>query len=125
MWAAHSGRRELYVGVSTVQAIAGNKIAAGCLDRVLARIGYAAQQTNEPEEADRPHNLWVPVPGDHGAHGRFDAFAHETSVQLWISQHRGRIATACALLTVPVSFALWLRSLGNSATDSRRVAYTS
>jgi NAD(P)-dependent dehydrogenase (short-subunit alcohol dehydrogenase family) len=116
VWAASSGRREVYVGVPTVQAILGNKIAAGFLDRVLARIGYSAQQSNEPEETDRPHNLWAPVPGDHGAHGRFDAIAHATSVQLWVSQHRGPIATACALLAVPVSYRLWLMSRGTSAT---------
>jgi hypothetical protein len=52
MSAADSGRREMYVGMPTIQAIVGNKLAAGLLDRFLARIGYAAQQTEEPENPD-------------------------------------------------------------------------
>jgi len=124
VWAADSGRREVYVGIPTVEAIVGNKIAAGFLDRLLARIGYAAQQTNEPEETDRPHNLWTPVPGDHGAHGRFDAIAHDTSVQLWVSQHRSVIGAAVALLAVPVSYTVWLRSRGKSARPLRLLPHT-
>ena len=40
-WAAHHHRRELYVGMSTVEAIVGNKIAPGLLDHYLGRTGYA------------------------------------------------------------------------------------
>ena len=32
--------------------------------------------------------LWEPVPGDHGAHGAFDARAHQRSWAAWISRHR-------------------------------------
>jgi hypothetical protein len=28
--------------------------------------------TDEPAQADRADNLFAPVPGDFGAHGRFD-----------------------------------------------------
>ena len=57
------------VGWPTVEAIVGNKIAPGWLDHYLARHGVDAQMTDEPEDPDRPDNLWEPVPGDHGAHG--------------------------------------------------------
>jgi hypothetical protein len=57
-------------------------------------MGYAAQQTEEPADPGRPHNLWQPVPGDHGAHGSFDARARDTSVQLWADTHRGWLALA-------------------------------
>src|SRR5919106_4391804 len=40
MWAAESGRREVWVGLPTVKAILGNKVAPGLLDRFLARMGY-------------------------------------------------------------------------------------
>jgi NAD(P)-dependent dehydrogenase (short-subunit alcohol dehydrogenase family) len=110
VWAAASGRREVWVGVPTVRAIVGNKIAAGLLDRFLARIGYAAQQTDEPENPARPHNLWRPLAGDHGAHGRFDAIAHDTSVQLWLSQRRDLIAIALASLAIPAAWTMWARS---------------
>jgi len=43
------------------------------IDQYLARTNYEAQQTDEPVEANRRDNLWSLVPGDHGAHGSFDA----------------------------------------------------
>lgn len=92
-WAAHNDRRELYVGISTVAAIEANKVAPGLLDYYLAQNGYESQQTAEPEDTNRPNNLWEPVSGDHGAHGRFDARADSSSLQLWINTHRGLIAT--------------------------------
>ncbi|HKA54981.1 MAG TPA: SDR family oxidoreductase, partial [Candidatus Binatia bacterium] len=93
-WAAHHNRRELYVGWPTVKAIVGNKIVPGLADWYLARTGYEAQQTNEPADPNRPHNLWEPVPGDHGAHGVFDRRATPRSAQLWATTHRGWLALA-------------------------------
>jgi short-subunit dehydrogenase len=95
-WAAHHRRREIYVGGPTVEAIVGNKIAPSLLDQYLGRTGYDSQQTNEPEDPDRPNNLWKPVPGDHGAHGRFDSRAHPHSYQLWADLHRMWIGLAAA-----------------------------
>jgi NAD(P)-dependent dehydrogenase (short-subunit alcohol dehydrogenase family) len=95
-WAAHHDRRELYVGGPTVEAIVGNKIAPSALDHYLGRTGYDAQQTNEPEDPNRPNNLWQPVPGDHGAHGTFDSRAHSRSYELWADLNRGWIGLALA-----------------------------
>jgi len=97
--AAHHPRREFYVGFSTVKAIIGNKLLPGIADWYLARTGYTAQQTDEPVDPNRPHNLWEPVPGDHGAHGTFDARARDTSVQLWADTHRGWLTLAGLGLT--------------------------
>src|SRR5206468_2551089 len=41
-----------------------------------------------------------PVPGDHGAHGAFDARAKECSPQLWTSEHRTLIAMGVAALAI-------------------------
>jgi hypothetical protein len=49
------------------------------LDRFLARKGFDAQQTDEPDAHDRPFNLWDPVAGDHGANGGFDERALTSS----------------------------------------------
>jgi NAD(P)-dependent dehydrogenase (short-subunit alcohol dehydrogenase family) len=95
-WAAHHRRREVYVGGPTVEAIVGNKIAPSLLDRYLGRTGYDSQQTSEPENPDRPNNLWQPVPGDHGAHGTFDKRAHAHSYQLWADLHRAWIGLGAA-----------------------------
>ena len=94
VWAAHHPRRELKVGLPTVEAIVGNDVAPGFLDWYLARTGYDAQMTDEPADPDRPHNLWEPVPGDHGAHGSFDDRARERCPQLWVSKHRTWLALA-------------------------------
>jgi NAD(P)-dependent dehydrogenase (short-subunit alcohol dehydrogenase family) len=94
VWAARHSRRELYVGWPTVKAIVGNKIVPWLGDWYLAQTGYQAQQMNEPADANRPHNLWEAVPGDHGAHGVFDARAHEWSAQVWATTHRGWLTLA-------------------------------
>jgi len=90
--AAHSKRRSIQVGLSTVEAILGNKLIPGTLDHYLGRTGYAAQQTNEPRPPDQPVNLWQPVPGDWGAHGSFASRARTRSLQSWLNLHRGPLA---------------------------------
>jgi NAD(P)-dependent dehydrogenase (short-subunit alcohol dehydrogenase family) len=93
-WAAHNERRELYVGWPTVKAIVGNKLAPELADWYVAHRAYEEQQTDEPVAPDRRDNLWEPVPGDHGARGRFDERASDTSAQLWATTHRGLFALA-------------------------------
>jgi len=100
VWAADHPRREYFVGFPTVEAIVGDRIAAGLGDRYLARAGYKLQQTSEPEDPNRPDNLWHPVDEDRdfGAHGRFDDAAHSTSLELAFSKHRAAFAAAAALI---------------------------
>jgi NAD(P)-dependent dehydrogenase (short-subunit alcohol dehydrogenase family) len=106
-WAAHHDRPELYVGLSTVQAIVGDKVAPRLLDHYLARTGYKSQQTDQPVDPDRLNNLWEPVPGDHGAHGPFDDQARTYSPQLWATKHRGWLALAGAGLASAALAAFW------------------
>ena len=104
-FAAHHPRREFYVGWSSATAIIANKIAPGLLDHFLARTGYNSQQYDGAEDPNRAHNLWEPVPGDHGAHGDFNACAKKSSAFLWISEHRGwlvLIAATVALVTIAI-----------------------
>ena len=88
-WAAHHGRDELWVGLSAVKAIVGNKIIPRALDRYLARMGYDAQQTDELADPDRKDNLYEPMPGDAGAHGDFDDRSSDKCYQWWANTHRG------------------------------------
>jgi hypothetical protein len=74
----------------------GNAIGPGIADRYLARTGYDSQQTDEPVAADRPDNLFAPVPGDHGGHGDFDAQAHDGSLQWLLTRHRRLLGAAGA-----------------------------
>jgi short-subunit dehydrogenase len=86
-WAAHHHRRELWVGMPTVEAIVGQKIAPGLLDRYLGKTGYASQQYDGAPSPDRKDNLWEPSPIDYGAHGAFDDRARSHSKELWLAMH--------------------------------------
>lgn len=81
--ADHPDRKEYWVGGSTAATIFAQKFAAPILDRYLGRTGYNSQQTDQPEPAGAPSNLWEPLdeaPGtDHGAHGAFDDRARDHS----------------------------------------------
>ena len=73
LFAATHKRREIWVGFPTVKAILANRIAPGLIDKYLAKAGYSGQLTDRKLPADAPANLFHPVPGNYGAHGRFDA----------------------------------------------------
>jgi NAD(P)-dependent dehydrogenase (short-subunit alcohol dehydrogenase family) len=102
VWAAHHDRRSVMVGWPTVEAIVGNKIAPGLLDRYLAHTCFDAQMTAEPEDPGRPDNLWDPVDGGHdrGAHGTFDHRSRDRSWQLWANMNRDWLALAGGGLAV-------------------------
>ena len=89
-------RREIKVGASTAITVIGNKVLPGVGDRYLARTGFEAQQTDQPVNGDRPDNLFAPLPGDRGAHGDFDDESKHSSVQLWLTTHKGTLAAAGA-----------------------------
>lgn len=95
-FAAHSRRKSVKVGWPTLKAIWGDRFGSPLLDRYLARTAIAGQQGEERVPPDRRDNLYEPVPGDHGAHGRFDAQARPRSTQLWVTKHRKALAIALA-----------------------------
>ena len=92
VWAAEHAPREMSVGRSTALALVANRIAPGLLDRYLARTGYDSQQADEPVEPERRDNLFRPVAGDYGAHGRFDDRSSGRSLQLSLRMALGEIA---------------------------------
>ncbi|HKN97989.1 MAG TPA: SDR family oxidoreductase [Pseudonocardiaceae bacterium] len=106
--AVHPGRREYWVGGSTMLTLLGNKIAAGLLDRYLARTAYQSQMTDDV--ATDTENLWQPADGvdgsDYGAHGSFDRTAHPRSLQLWASHHHTTLAAMVAGATAATAGAL-------------------
>jgi len=95
-WAAHHRRREIYLGMPSVESIVGNKIVPSLLDHYLGRTGYDGQQTSQPKNPAQPDNLWKPVPGDHGAHGIFDARAKRRSPEFWFVKNRNWLTAAAA-----------------------------
>ncbi len=111
-WAAHHARRELLVGLPTLIAVQGNKLAPGLGDLYLAKTGFKSQQLNIPETPDRPDNLWTPIDDDqdHGAHGPFSQRAHKRSPYLWETTHWKWVSLACAGAFGLTAAALWRRS---------------
>ena len=100
VWAAYSDRREINVGWPTTKAIIGNAFVPGFADHYLAKHGYDAQMIDEPEDPNRPNNLWQPLPGDHGAHGAFDDRATSRSIQLELNKKRRWVVAGAAALAI-------------------------
>ena len=102
VWAAAAGRREVWVGWPTVEAIVGQKLAPGLADRYLGRTGYSSQQADDYVSPKRRDNLFEPPPGVHDTCGRFSHQARKRSLQFELSKRRDVIATgvgaAAALL---------------------------
>jgi NAD(P)-dependent dehydrogenase (short-subunit alcohol dehydrogenase family) len=99
-YAATHRRRELWVGWPAVQAILGQRVIPGFLDRLLGRTAVQGQQTHEQLPPGRKDNLYEPVADDHGAHGRFDRQATSISAQLWVDTHRGALAAAVGAIAL-------------------------
>ena len=96
VWAASHRRREMSVGAVTTGVIWGNKLAAGLGDRYLARTGFDSQQTDEPADPNQPNNLWHPLPGDRGPHGRFGDRTTHSSPQTWVNERLPAVAMIAA-----------------------------
>ncbi len=96
-FAATHKRREIWLGFPTVKAILGNRIAPGWIDRYLATAGYTGQLTDEALPEHAPANLFEPVPGDYGAHGRFDTTSRSASWEMFTDRHRTAFWAVAAL----------------------------
>lgn len=73
--------RELWVGGSAVQAIVGQMIAPGLMDRYMARTAWTGQLTQTANPHD-PDNLDAPVAGHQGVRGRFSRRARPRALLL-------------------------------------------
>lgn len=99
-------RREVYVGWTAIQAVLGNMFIPGLLDRYLAKKAWQGQFSREPLPPGRPDNLYRPVEGDFGAHGRFDEEAHSSSWEVQVARHPGLVALGVAM-GVAAAAGLW------------------
>lgn len=109
-WAAQQRRREVWVGFPAAQAIFANRIIPGILDDYLAYRAYEGQLAEQALPAGYQDNLHAPVPGDHGAAGRFAGRALAFSLQWWLNKHRAPIAWAG--LAAVAALGAWLIAAG-------------
>jgi NADP-dependent 3-hydroxy acid dehydrogenase YdfG len=105
-YAAHHPRREMWVGLPTIEAIVGQKIIPGVLDWYLGKTGYKSQQYDGAPSPNRRTNVWEPVDDtrDFGAHGDFDQRAKSNSVFLELSMRKNWILFGAAALGAATAF---------------------
>jgi len=72
--------RELPISWGAQKALWGQKLSPRAGDWVLRRTGWKSQHTDEPKPVDAPDNLFDTLPGDPGAHGRFDKQSRGSTV---------------------------------------------
>jgi NAD(P)-dependent dehydrogenase (short-subunit alcohol dehydrogenase family) len=72
--------RELPISWGAQKLLWGQKLSPRAGDWVLRRTGWKSQHTQEPKPVDAPDNLFDTLPGDPGAHGRFDDQARASTV---------------------------------------------
>jgi NAD(P)-dependent dehydrogenase (short-subunit alcohol dehydrogenase family) len=72
--------RELPVSWGAQKLLWGQKLSPRAGDWILRRNGWQAQHTTEPKSVDAPDNLFDTLPGDPGAHGRFDDQARDSTI---------------------------------------------
>jgi NAD(P)-dependent dehydrogenase (short-subunit alcohol dehydrogenase family) len=102
-FAAHSKRRQVFVGAPTVYTILGERLAPWLGDWYMGKTGVESQLTDQRVDSPRPGNLFDPVEEQRGAHGDFDRKAHARSGVLWFATHRHALAGAA--LTASVALA--------------------
>jgi NAD(P)-dependent dehydrogenase (short-subunit alcohol dehydrogenase family) len=72
--------RELPVSWGAQKLLWGQKLSPRAGDWMLRRMGWKNQHTDQDKPVDSPDNLFETLPGDPGAHGRFDGQAKASTV---------------------------------------------
>src|SRR5215212_9466596 len=98
--------RELPVGWGAQKLLWGQKLAPRAGDLILRRTGWKGQHTGEPKPIGSPDNLFEPLPGDHGAHGRFDERSRRSTLWTSLRLRRWLVGSAAAAAAVPAARAL-------------------
>ena len=94
---AERPERELPVTWAAQRLLWGQKLSPRAGDLVLLRNGWEGQTTGEPKPVGSPDNLWQTIPGDPGAHGRFDARARRSSAWTAARLALGKVGSVAAL----------------------------
>lgn len=81
VWAAEHTPRELLVGIPTLKAVWAQKFIPGFLDWYLAKTGWDAQMTGQPNR-QQDDMLFHPLPSDPGAHGPYRSQERGADVQM-------------------------------------------
>jgi NAD(P)-dependent dehydrogenase (short-subunit alcohol dehydrogenase family) len=87
--------RELPLGWGAQKLLWGQKLSPRAIDLLLLRMGWKNQHTDERKPVGSPDNLFETMPGDPGAHGRFDDRSRGSSA--WTSLRLGLTSPTAVL----------------------------
>ncbi len=93
-------------------------LVPGLVDRLLAHRGYEGQMAPEPEAPNRPDNLFTPLPGDHGARGRFDGRARSGVGAMDPALLRAAAAALAIALPAAAAAVAWRGGRASTAADA-------
>lgn len=108
LWAAEHAPREFLVGVPTNQAVWGQKLVPGLLDRHLADAAWDPQFIDEPND-QQGDILFDTLPGDPGAHGPYRERERGPDLMMRWRIDVSRAAPAVLLAAAAGAVALLLR----------------
>jgi NAD(P)-dependent dehydrogenase (short-subunit alcohol dehydrogenase family) len=92
--------RELPLGWGAQKLLWGQKLSPRAGDLVLLRTGWKGQHTEELKPTGSADNLFDVIPGDPGAHGRFDDRSRRSTAWTRLRLNRGLIGAGLALATM-------------------------
>jgi NAD(P)-dependent dehydrogenase (short-subunit alcohol dehydrogenase family) len=110
--------RELPVGWGAQKLMWGQKLSPRAGDLMLRRMGWKSQHTDAPKPVEAPDNLFAPLPGDPGAHGRFDSQARKST--LWTSLRLRRRLVGAAAAAAMVAGSVEVMAARNRAKSLLR-----
>jgi NAD(P)-dependent dehydrogenase (short-subunit alcohol dehydrogenase family) len=93
--------RELPIGWGAQKLLWGQKLSPRAGDLLLLRNGWKGQHTGEDKPVGSPDNLFEPLPGDHGARGRFTARSRPTTAWTSLRLRRWLVGTAAVAAVAP------------------------
>jgi NAD(P)-dependent dehydrogenase (short-subunit alcohol dehydrogenase family) len=117
--------RELPVSWGAQKLLWGQKLSPRAGDLVLRRNGWKGQHTGEPKPIDSPDNLFETLPGDPGAHGRFDDRSRPrtlwTDLRLALPRALARVREASAGRSIAATMDVTKRASGPRSSTGRGV----
>ena len=87
LYAAAHPVREMIVGGAGKAMVASQRVSSRLTDALFTRVGFAAQETDEPKSEAAPNDLYGPNTGDNRARGDFGPQSKSKSVDTWFGTH--------------------------------------
>jgi NAD(P)-dependent dehydrogenase (short-subunit alcohol dehydrogenase family) len=89
LYAAENPVPELIVGGMGKALVMSERISPRLTDKLLSRMAFDGQKTNEPKSKDAPDNLYETLDGFNRVKGDFSRKAKGTSLYTWMETHPG------------------------------------